>query len=82
MPTLNNCHVRRALFAVAALIVIATAGCKRATPIPDTAPRFTDTVADQGYTAGQGITPLVLPAASGGNGALTIAFTQCRPHRA
>ena len=38
---------------------------------PDTAPVFAGTVDDQTYTAGAAIDPLRLPAATGGNGALT-----------
>ena len=79
MSILSNCYVRLTLFAIAAFIALATAGCKRATPIPDAAPRFTETAADQGYTAGQSITPLVLPAASGGNGALTYSVRPVPP---
>ena len=35
---------------------------------PDTAPAFAVTVADQTYTEGEAVSPLTLPAASGGNG--------------
>ena len=38
---------------------------------PDTAPAFAGTVGDQTYTEGVGISPLTLPAASGGNGTLS-----------
>ena len=43
---------------------------------PDTAPSFADTasVADQSYVVGQAIDDLTLPAASGGNGALTYSL--------
>ena len=42
---------------------------------PDTAPSFgSQMVADQTYTMGTPITPLLLPAASGGNGPLTYSF--------
>ena len=37
----------------------------------DTAPRFAERVADQTYTVGEAISPLVLPNALGGNGPLT-----------
>jgi len=40
----------------------------------DTAPAFTRTVDDQNYTAGEAISPLLLPDAVGGNGALTYAL--------
>ena len=40
----------------------------------DTAPRFDRSVADQSYTAGEAIRPLVLPEAFGGNGALIYAL--------
>jgi len=47
------------------------------TDCTDTAPIFADDerVADQSYTAGEAIEPLVLPAASGGNGPLTYTLT-------
>ena len=41
---------------------------------PDTAPIFTGTVDDQSYTVGEAITPLELPAASGGNGELSYSL--------
>ena len=41
---------------------------------PDTAPSFVGTVVDQTYTAGEAITPLTLPAASGGNGTLSYSL--------
>ena len=37
----------------------------------DTAPRFAERVADQTYTVGEAITPLLLPQALGGNGPLS-----------
>ena len=40
----------------------------------DTAPIFSRTVADQSYTVGEAITPLELPAASGGNGELSYSL--------
>ena len=46
---------------------------------PDTAPAFADTVADQTYTEGETISPLVLPEASGGNGTLTYSLTPTVP---
>ncbi len=39
--------------------------------VGDTAPRFDGSVADQSYTVGEAIGPLVLPEALGGNGPLT-----------
>ena len=39
--------------------------------VGDTAPRFDGSVADQSYTVGEAITPLVLPVALGGNGPLS-----------
>ena len=41
---------------------------------PDTAPSFAGTVAGQNYTVGEAISPLVLPDAVGGNGALSYAL--------
>ena len=38
--------------------------------VGDTAPRFAERVADQPYTVGEAITPLLLPEALGGNGPL------------
>ena len=47
---------------------------------PDTAPDFgTATVANQSYTQNAAITNLVLPEATGGNGALTYALTPALP---
>ena len=45
----------------------------------DTAPSFTGEVADQSYTVGDTIRPLVLPEAAGGNGALSYALTPAVP---
>ena len=52
---------------------IALVGCEESAP--NTAPTFTRTVADQSYTAGEAIRPLVLPEAVGGNGALSYELT-------
>lgn len=79
MSSQRNCCVRLTLLAIAALIAFATAGCKRATPIPDIAPRFTDTVSDLGFMAGLVIAPLTLPSASGGNGALIYSVHPAPP---
>ena len=46
---------------------------------PDTAPRFTESVADQTYTEGEAIESLVLPAATGGNGALSYTLVPAVP---
>ena len=46
---------------------------------PDTAPAFALTVADQTYTKGEAISPLTLPAASGGNGTLSYSLTPIVP---
>ena len=49
-------------------------------PEPDTAPSFgSQTVPDQSFTVGEAITPLVLPAASGGNGSLSYSLTPSIP---
>ena len=48
-------------------------------PEPDTAPSFAGTVADQSYTIGEAITPLTLPAANSGNGALSYSLTPTVP---
>ena len=45
----------------------------------DTAPRFPRAVAPRTYTAGSAIPALVLPAATGGNGALTYRLTPAVP---
>ena len=45
----------------------------------DTAPSFAGTVADQTYTAGEVIEPLELPAATGGNGALSYTLEPAVP---
>lgn len=50
-----------------------------ATGPPDTAPAFAGTGADQTYTVGEAISPLTLPAASGGNGALSYSLTPAVP---
>ncbi len=42
---------------------------------PDTAPEFTEQAPDQNWVAGQRITPVTLPAATGGNGDLAYALT-------
>ena len=45
----------------------------------DTAPRFADSVADQTYTVGEAISPLVLPDALGGNGPLSYELRPAVP---
>ena len=57
--------------AVALVVFLAVSGCRGATPAgPDTAPGFSAVVADQIFTLGEAVS-LVLPEASGGNGALS-----------
>ena len=46
---------------------------------PDTAPNFRGGVPDQSYTAGEAISPLVLPDAVGGDGALSYALQPAVP---
>ena len=50
-----------------------------ATEPPDTAPAFAGTVADQTYQVGKAISPLRLPAASGGNGTLSYSLRPTVP---
>ena len=45
----------------------------------DTAPAFAVTVADQTYTEGAAVSPLTLPAASGGNGTLSYSLAPTVP---
>ena len=45
----------------------------------DTAPAFAVTVADQTYTEGEAVSPLPLPAASGGNGTLSYSLAPTVP---
>ena len=45
----------------------------------DTAPRFDGSVADRSYTVGEAISPLVLPVALGGNGALSYELRPAIP---
>ena len=66
-----------ALIVAALLAVLALTGCD--VTDPDTAPTFADTVEDQAYTVGAAITPLRLPAASGGNGELTYSLSPAVP---
>ena len=68
------------LMLVAALLAAVTwVGCQEAIPAPpDTAPRFSDTVADRTFTVGETVV-LTLPAASGGNGSLTYALQPTVP---
>ena len=59
--------------AVAALAALAALGCGPITPIGP--PEFQTAVADpDAYTLNEAITPLVLPAATGGSGALTYSL--------
>ena len=58
-----------------AIAVLVLVGCDDMVPSPpDTAPVFQGTVADRTYTVGVAITALMLPAATGGNGALTYSL--------
>ena len=68
------------LMLVAAFLAAVTwVGCQEAIPAPpDTAPRFADTVADRTFTVGEAV-DLALPAASGGNGALTYSLRPTVP---
>ena len=73
----------RAFLVIAALLFLILTGCeevveKPAAP-PDTAPRFTGEVADQTYTTAEAIDRLVLPAATGGNGALSYSLEPAVP---
>ena len=62
-------------------VVLVSAGCRQATPVADTAPSFVDmaTVRDRTYTLGELISPLTLPEASGGNGALSYSLAPSVP---
>ena len=62
-------------------VVLVAAGCKQATPVSDTAPSFAGTAAasDQTYPVGEAISPLTLPEASGGNGALVYSLEPMVP---
>ena len=77
MPGYRNGSSRRALALIAALavVVLVASGCSSSTPVPpDVPPTFSETVDDQTYTAGEAITPLELPAATGGNGELSYSL--------
>ena len=64
--------------ALVALAVLAALGCAAPTPIGP--PAFAATVdAPEPYTVDEQITPLVLPAATGGTGALTYSLTPAIP---
>ena len=53
---------------------------KKPKPPPDTAPSFgKQTVAPQEWLVGKAFTPLTLPEATGGNGALSYSLTRCLP---
>ena len=78
--TNRNSWLIRSICVSAGLVLglgIAFLGCEAS--VPDTAPAFTRTVADQRYTAGEAIRPLVLPEAVGGNGALSYELTPAVP---
>ena len=77
MPGYRTCSSRRVLTLIAALavVVLVVNGCSDSTPIPpDIPPTFSETVDDQSYTVGEAITPLDLPAATGGNGELSYSL--------
>ena len=80
---MNRNIMNRNLVVVTAVLIVvlgATAGCRRSTPIPaDTAPIFAATVVDQTYTVGEAIAELTLPAARGGNGELTYSLEPAVP---
>ena len=65
----------------AAMMAVPLVGCS--SPVTpgdgDTAPSFTESVADQSYTLGEPISTLTLPAASGGNGALSYSLRPSVP---
>ena len=71
--------MRMLLGTLAAVVLTAAVGCMEATPVPDTAPRFSGSVADQSYTEGEPITALTLPSASGGEGTLTYSLKPTVP---
>ena len=71
--------MRILLGTLAAVVLTAVGGCMEVTPVPDTAPSFTGTVADQSYTVGEPITALTLPSASGGEGTLTYSLQPVPP---
>ena len=57
---------------LAALVSLALFGCSASSPVRPLS--FQGTVEDRSYPTGQAITPLVLPAASGGRGTLTYSL--------
>ena len=71
--------MRMLLGTLAAVVLTAAVGCMEATPVPDTTPRFSGSVADQSYTEGEPITALTLPSASGGEGTLTYSLKPTVP---
>ena len=77
-PTPPEAGLRRrfALAALAALVSLMLSGCTETSPIAPL--RFQETVGDQNYVTGGAIT-LVLPAASGGSGALRYTLSPTIP---
>ena len=67
-------HLSAATLLTTALVAAALLGCSAAVKEPDTAPTFQGEVSNQSYTVGVEITALTLPAATGGNGALTYSL--------
>jgi len=77
VPGYSNGSSRRVLTLIAALAaaVVAMSGSSDSTPAPaHLTPTFYERVEDQSYTVGEAITPLVLPAATGGNGELSYSL--------
>ena len=65
-------RVSIALAVLAAVLVMSMSGCDSMSPVlTDTRPDFQGTVADQTYTVGEAISSVPLPAATGGDGALS-----------
>ena len=71
--------MRMLLGTLAAVVLTVASGCMEATPVSDTAPSFTGSVADQSYTEGEAITALTLPSASGGEGTLSYSLQPTVP---
>ena len=67
---------------VVVAVVVGFAACEGPAgvePPVDTAPSFTGAATDQAYTVGEAIEPLELPAAKGGNGALSYTLEPAVP---
>ena len=73
----RKCSSRGVLTSIVAIAVgvLVVGGCRDSTPVaPDAAPTFSAAVDDQSYTVEEAITPLELPAATGGNGELSYSL--------